>query len=90
MGDVVDHWQEEADAEEEEHHGEQLQKGPPRLLQDLPALEQLNKQASQDSMLGATWTCLQEGKSRENFGFSKKLRKFLTLLNSPEQTVCRQ
>lgn len=90
MGDVIDHWQEEAYAKEEERHGEQLQKGPPRLLQDLPGLEQLNKQASQETILGASWTCLQEGKSRESFGFSKKLMKFLTILNSPEHAVYRQ
>lgn len=59
MGDVIDPWQEATD-KEEEHHDEQLQKGPPRLLQYLPSLEQLNKQAGEESKLRATWTHLQE------------------------------
>lgn len=59
MGDVIDPWQEATD-KEEEHHDEQLQKGPPRLLQYLPSLEQLNKQAGKESKLRATWTNLQE------------------------------
>lgn len=72
MGDVIDHWQDEAYAKEEERHGEQLQKGPPRLLQDLPGLEQLNKQASQESILGASWTCLQEGKKQGKLWLQQK------------------
>lgn len=79
VGDVIDPWQEATD-KEEEHHDEQLQKGPPWLLQDLPGLEQLNKQTSQESILGASWSRLQGGKSRESFGLGKRLRSFLTLL----------
>lgn len=63
VGDVIDPWQ-EATEEEEEHDGEQLQKGIPRLLQHLPSLEQLNKQAGEESKLRTCWTHLQGEKTR--------------------------
>lgn len=82
VGDVIDPRQ------EEEHHDKQLQKGPPQLLQYLPSLEQLNKQASQEPILGASRTSLQEEKTRESFGFSTKLQKSLTiLLHKPAHTM---
>lgn len=64
VGDVIDPWQ-EATEEEEEHDGEQLQKGIPRLLQHLPSLEQLNKQAGKESKLRTCWTHLQGEKTME-------------------------
>lgn len=57
-GDVIDPGQEAAE-EEEEHDGEQLQKGLPRLLQHLPGLEELDEQASKEPKLGTCWTHLQ-------------------------------
>lgn len=55
---VVDPGQEAAH-EEEEDDGRQLQEGLPGLLEHLPTLEQLHKQASQEPKLGACWTHLQ-------------------------------
>lgn len=52
VGKVVDPGQ-QAEGKEEEDHAEQLGEGPPGLRQDLPALEQLHKQAGQDPELGA-------------------------------------
>lgn len=52
VGKVVDPRQ-QAEGEQEEHHAEQLGEGHPRLGQDLPALEQLHKQAGQDAELRA-------------------------------------
>lgn len=71
VGDVVDPWQETTD-EEEEQHDEQLQKGLPRLLQYLPSLEKLDKQAGEESKLRASWTHLQEESSAGSFGFPRK------------------
>lgn len=71
VGDVIDPWQEPTDKEEEQHD-EQLQKGLPRLLQDLPSLEQLNKQAGEESKLRASWTHLQEENSMGQFGFKER------------------
>lgn len=56
--DVVDPGQEAAH-EEEEDDGRQLEEGLPGLLQHLPTLEQLHKQAGQESKLGARRTHLQ-------------------------------
>lgn len=58
VGDVIDPGQEAAE-EEEEHDAEQLEKGLPRLLQHLPSLQQLHKQASQEPKLRACWAHLQ-------------------------------
>lgn len=44
VGDVVDPWQQTTE-EEEENEAEQLEEGVPRLLQHLPALKELDKQA---------------------------------------------
>lgn len=52
MGKVVDPGQ-EAEGKEEEHHCQQLEEGTPGSGQDLPALEQLHKEAGQDAKLGA-------------------------------------
>lgn len=62
VGDVVDPRQEAAQ-EEEEDDGQQFEEGLPRLLQDLPALKQLNKQASKESKLRPCWTHL-EGENK--------------------------
>lgn len=72
VGDVVDPGQQAAH-EEEEDDARQLQEGLPRLLKHLPTLEQLHKQASQESKLGACWTHLQ-GQERRN----RHLREPLT------------
>ena len=63
VGDVVDPRQEAAQ-EEEEHDAQQLEEGLPGLLQHLPALKQLNKQAGEESKLRPCWTDLQ-GKKRK-------------------------
>ena len=44
MGEVVDPGQ-QAEGEEEEHHGQQLKEGAPGPRQNLPALEELHFQA---------------------------------------------
>lgn len=69
VGKVVDPGQ-QAEGEEEEHHTQQLDEGPPRLGQDLPALEQLHKQAGQDAKLGACRTHLTEGGGERGTGQS--------------------
>lgn len=63
VGDVVDPGQ-EATQEEEEDDAQQLEEGLPGLLQHLPALKQLDKQAGEESELRACWTNLQ-GKKRK-------------------------
>lgn len=57
VGDVVDPRQEAAQ-EEEEDDAQQLEEGFPRLLQDLPTLKQLDKQAGEESKLRPRWTHL--------------------------------
>ena len=59
VGEVVDPGQ-QAEGKEEEHHAQQLDEGPPGLRQDLPALDQLHKQAGQDAELGTRRTHLVE------------------------------
>lgn len=59
--DVVDPGQEAAQ-EEEEDDARQFEEGLPRILKHLPTLDQLHKQAGQESKLGACGTHLQ----REN------------------------
>lgn len=69
VGEVVDPGQ-EAKGKEEEHHRQELEEGPPGPSQDLPALEQLHKQASQDAKLGASGADL-----RGTAGETARLRK---------------
>lgn len=57
MGNVVDPWQ-EATHEEEEHYAKQFEEGFPWILQHLPTLKQLDKQASKESKLRPCWTNL--------------------------------
>lgn len=59
VGDVINPWQ-KATQKEEQDDAQQFQKGLPRLLQHLPSLEQLNKEASQESKLRPCWTHLQQ------------------------------
>lgn len=61
MGDVVDPRQEAAQ-EEEEDDAQQLEEGLPWLLQHLPTLKQLDKQASEEAELRAGRTDLEEEK----------------------------
>lgn len=58
VGDVVDPWQ-QATQEEEKDDAKELQKGFPWLLQHLPTLKQLHKQAGEKTKLRACWTHLQ-------------------------------
>ena len=53
VGEVVDPGQ-QAEGEEEEHHGQQLEEGPPGPRQNLPALEELHEEAGQDAELRAS------------------------------------
>lgn len=57
VGDVINPWQ-QATQEEEEDDAQQFEKGLPRLLQHLPTLEQLNKEASKETKLRPCWTHL--------------------------------
>lgn len=59
VGDVVDPGQ-QATQEEEEDDAQQLEEGLPGLLQHLPALEELNKEASQEAKLRPGRTHLEE------------------------------
>lgn len=68
VGEVVDPGQ-QPKGKEEEHHGQELEEGTPGSGQDLPALEQLHKEAGQDAKLGAGRTYLTVG-----VGSSKLLR----------------
>ena len=63
VGDVVDPRQEAAQ-EEEEHDARQLEEGFPRLLQNLPTLKQLHKQASKEAELRPCRTHLEEDRRR--------------------------
>ncbi|TNN69502.1 hypothetical protein EYF80_020336 [Liparis tanakae] len=65
VGDVVDPRQEAAQ-EEEEDDAQQLEEGFPRLLQDLPTLKQLNKQAGEEPELRPRRTHL-EGEEQRRF-----------------------
>lgn len=58
VGNVVNPRQ-EATHEEEEHYAKQFKEGLPWILQHLPTLKQLDKQASEESKLGPCWTDLQ-------------------------------
>jgi len=64
VGDVVDPRQEAAQ-EEEEDDAQQLEEGFPRLLQDLPTLKQLDKQAGEESKLRPRWTHLEGEEQRK-------------------------
>lgn len=66
VGNVIDP-RKEATQEKEEDNTGQFKKGLPWLLQHLPPLKQLNKQASKESKLRPCWTHLQ----RENIGENK-------------------
>lgn len=57
VGDVVDPRQKAAQ-EKEEHDARQFRKGFPGLLQHLPTLKQLNKEASEEPKLRPRWTHL--------------------------------
>lgn len=57
MGNVVDPWQQTTE-EEEEDKSKQLEEGVPWLLQHLPALKELHKQARKQTELRTCWTHL--------------------------------
>lgn len=65
VGDVVDPWQKAAQKEEEDDPHE-LEEGPPRTLQHLPALEQLHKQAREEAKLRSRWPHLSSVRQKKS------------------------
>lgn len=64
VGNVINPWQKTTEKEEQDD-AQQFQKGLPRLLQHLPSLEQLNKEAGKESKLRPCWTHLQRKSERK-------------------------
>lgn len=63
VGDVVDPGQ-QATQEQEEDNAHQLEEGLPWLLQHLPALDELHKQAGKQPELGASWANLDDNQRK--------------------------
>lgn len=80
VGEVVDPGQ-QAEGEEEQHHAQQFGECPPRLGQDLPALEELHKEACQDAKLRACRTHLGTDEERTESELIKKINH--TYINIP-------
>lgn len=92
----------EAAQEEEENDARQLEKGLPWVLQHLPTLKQLNKEASKKSELRACWSHLRRENVREDksyisnhftkqskansFQLTKNMKALLYVPTSPAQT----
>lgn len=58
VGNVINPWQKPTQKEEQDD-AQQFQKGLPWLLQHLPSLEKLNKEAGKESKLRSCWSHLQ-------------------------------
>lgn len=94
VSDIVDPRQEAAQEEEENDAG-QLEKGLPRLLQHLPTLKQLNKQASEESKLRACRSHLKRENTRRDesravMTFQTTLRKQVRPINFNDQTSLKE
>ncbi len=86
VGDVVDPRQQAAQ-EEEEDDAQQFEEGLPWLLQDLPALKQLNKEASKESKLRPCWTHLGEETKRKRQVTDYSVSQFKTSLTKGRPNV---
>lgn len=75
VGDVVDPRQKAAQ-EEEEDDARQFEKGLPGLLQHLPTLKQLDKEASKESKLRAGRTHLSGERKRERNTLQTNSKRF--------------